>query len=202
MSYKLYAKQYKAPQELVAHLKSKNLTINDEQRAIALLSSISYYRFKIYLYPLLNPESGYYQPKASFEQGLELYRFDDELRDLIYSIIGRIEIKFIVCNHNLHYLFKIQKTSFLTTTKIIIYMLHQDYKPLKMNRLYLILVMLQLINKSLCLSENIKNELESLFAKYPTAKDKSHSAGFPNNWEMIQFGVNLLNRLITPIHRI
>lgn len=91
MSYIPYSKPYKSAQDIINILKTRQLRILDEPKAKSTLSDINYYRFKIYLRPLMN--SSQFNPNYTFEDGLALYRFDDALRDLLFSIIGRMEIK-------------------------------------------------------------------------------------------------------------
>lgn len=96
MPYSLYSKPYRQPIDLVNDLKIKNLIFKDEVAAKKLLSQISYYHFKIYLHPMLdlngtNPK--YYCSGSYFESGVELYRFDEDLRVLMFKSIARIEVK-------------------------------------------------------------------------------------------------------------
>ena len=93
MAYSLYSKPYKTPSELLTHLQEKGLQIEDIPRAEKYLENISYYRFKIYLVPFYSSVKNCYQAGSHFENGVELYRFDDELRDFLFSVIGRVEIK-------------------------------------------------------------------------------------------------------------
>jgi abortive infection bacteriophage resistance protein len=74
-------------------MQNKGLTINNINDAENLLKNINYYRFKIYLFPYLNSTSNLYHQGHSFEDGVQLYRFDEELRGILFSIIGKIEIK-------------------------------------------------------------------------------------------------------------
>ncbi len=92
MPHTIYIKPFKNENELIIFLKSKKLPINDEQKARKLLKDISYYRFKSYMHPFkdINKE---FDGSVSFEDIEQLYRFDDELRDILFSIIGRLEIK-------------------------------------------------------------------------------------------------------------
>lgn len=92
----LYSKPYRTPADLVNDLKSKHLEFIDEAEAENTLSQISYYHFKIYLHPLLDPASPggkHYREDEYFEYGLELYRFDEKLRALLFGIIARLEVK-------------------------------------------------------------------------------------------------------------
>ncbi len=93
MSYQLYDKPYKTPSDLVTHLMNKGLAIADRPSAEALLGRVSYYRFKIYLLPFLDSNTGQYAQGSTIQDGIDLYRFDDALRDMLFSIIGRLEIK-------------------------------------------------------------------------------------------------------------
>lgn len=93
MPYQLYNKPYCAPRDLVTHIENQGLTIQDKVMAESLLSDINYYRFKIYLKPFFNQADNQFHAGTTFENGVELYRFDDELRDILFSFIGRVEIK-------------------------------------------------------------------------------------------------------------
>ncbi|KKF38513.1 MULTISPECIES: Abi family protein [Hafnia] len=92
----LYSKPYRTPADLVSDLKHKKLEFLDETEAENTLSQISYYHFKIYLHPLLDPASPNgknYRKDEYFEYGLELYRFDEKLRVLLFGVIARLEVK-------------------------------------------------------------------------------------------------------------
>ncbi len=93
MPYNLYTKPYQTPADLVFYMRAKGLTVNDELKAINFLESVNYYRFKIYLWPFLDQSLDSYHQGASFEKGVELYRFDEGLRNLLFLCISRIEIK-------------------------------------------------------------------------------------------------------------
>lgn len=96
MPYSLYSKPYRQPIDLINDLKAKQLLFRNEAIAEKILSQISYYHFKIYLHPMLdlngtNPKI--YRPNSFFESGIELYRFDEELRILMFKAIAKIEVK-------------------------------------------------------------------------------------------------------------
>lgn len=95
MPYTLYSKPYKSPADLVVDQISKGLDVPANQQALAVetLTNINYYRFKIYLVPLIDPATDRYKSGASFKDALDLYRFDEELRTLLFSVIARIEVK-------------------------------------------------------------------------------------------------------------
>ncbi len=92
----LYNKPYRTPADLICDLKNKKLEFLDEAEAEKTLSQISYYHFKIYLHPLLDPTSSggkHYKKDEYFEYGVELYRFDEKLRTLLFGVIARLEVK-------------------------------------------------------------------------------------------------------------
>lgn len=93
MKYTLYDKPYKSPAEIVEMLSRKGLTIEDEKIAIEFLSNINFYRFKIYLHPFYDTSSKTYIKSSKFDSGIEIYRFDEELRKILFSIISKIEVK-------------------------------------------------------------------------------------------------------------
>lgn len=94
MAYTLYNKPYQSPQQLIQTLQSKNIVFTNVPAAEKILSDINYYKFKMYLHPFFDPSTPKkYYNGTKFEDALELYRFDDKLRDILFSIIGRIEIK-------------------------------------------------------------------------------------------------------------
>lgn len=96
MPYSLFAKPYRTPSDLIQDLKAKNLSFKNELAAEKLLSQISYYHFKIYLHPLIDkngPNKKHYMNNTFFETGVELYRFDEELRSLMFKVIAKIEVK-------------------------------------------------------------------------------------------------------------
>ncbi|QEN04081.1 Abi family protein [Thiospirochaeta perfilievii] len=90
---KIYDKPYKSAKQLVDFLLDYKLNISNHESAESFLSKINYHRFKIYLKPLWDKNNNCYNSDYTFEDAIELYRFDDELRDLLFTIIGRIEIK-------------------------------------------------------------------------------------------------------------
>jgi abortive infection bacteriophage resistance protein len=79
----------------VAEQIAKGLDVPADQNALAIatLTNINYYRFKIYLVPLIDMTTDRYKYGASFKDALDLYRFDEELRSLLFSVIARIEVK-------------------------------------------------------------------------------------------------------------
>jgi abortive infection bacteriophage resistance protein len=81
-------------------LKSRGLIVADEDKAREILMDIGYYRLGFYLfpfeksYPELRNRTHEYVNGASFEDAVNLYYFDFDLRLLLMRYINRIEIAF------------------------------------------------------------------------------------------------------------
>ena len=89
-----YSKTYSSPAQLVSLLQSRGLLIENATRTENYLRHIGYYRFSAYLYPLLTipKENHVFKPGATFNQALDMYRFDRHLRLLMFNEIEKIEI--------------------------------------------------------------------------------------------------------------
>lgn len=143
-NYTPYTKPYQTPQQLITTLQSKNLIVQNVQDAVEVLSNINYYKFKIYLHPFLDPTvPKKYITGTKFEDALELYRFDDKLRDILFSIIGRIEIKLKT---------KLDKAISSFTNDIFWYLDSQYYK---FNKLYEVNSLLNKLNNSFISSQEV-----------------------------------------------
>jgi len=93
MNKKQYLKQPLTVQEHIELLKLRGLHINNEERATRYLQNISYYHLSGYMYPfLIDKKQHLYKPNSSFDDIINLYCFDRELRVLIFSTIEKIEI--------------------------------------------------------------------------------------------------------------
>ena len=78
--------------EQINNLKELGLTIEDEALANSFLNDVSYFRF-IKAYSLgLKLKNGNYNPNVTFNQLRELYLFNSNFRQLIFSQIERIEV--------------------------------------------------------------------------------------------------------------
>jgi len=74
-------------------LKDRGLAIENEDKALHLLTSISYYRLSGYWYPLLQDKQHHiFKKESSFETAFKLYCFDRKLRKLILSELEKIEV--------------------------------------------------------------------------------------------------------------
>jgi abortive infection bacteriophage resistance protein len=80
--------------EQIETLKKRGLLFNDEAKAAHYLSNISYYRLRAYTYPFQDNKDGNHPfvTKVSFEEIIDLYVFDRQLRLLIFDGIEKIEI--------------------------------------------------------------------------------------------------------------
>ena len=89
-----YTKTYTSPAQLTALLQSRGLRIENVARTEAYLRHIGYYRFSAYLYPLLSmpKENHVFKSGSSFNQALDMYRFDKHLRLLMFNEIEKIEV--------------------------------------------------------------------------------------------------------------
>lgn len=86
-----YNKQPLSFQEQLTLLKSRGLIVNDEDKALSYLKEISYYRLSAYFLPYLSAKNTF-ESNISFEQIIQTYFFDRELRLLVFDCIERIEI--------------------------------------------------------------------------------------------------------------
>lgn len=78
----------------ISLLRQRGLSIADEARAAHYLSNISYYRLRAYTYPFqdnTNPEHLFVKP-VSFDEIIQLYVFDRQLRLLVFNALEKIEI--------------------------------------------------------------------------------------------------------------
>lgn len=80
------------PQQ-ITKLQNKGLTISDISYASNVLTSINYYRLSGYwLY--YETSRDVIRPGTTFEQVMDMYYFDRDLRSLIFEGISRFEVTF------------------------------------------------------------------------------------------------------------
>ncbi|HEY5507154.1 MAG TPA: Abi family protein [Paludibacter sp.] len=78
----------------IEKLKERGLLFDDKTNAEHYLSNISYYRLRAYTYPFQdnnNPEHPFIKT-ITFEQIIQLYVFDRQLRLLLFNAIEKIEV--------------------------------------------------------------------------------------------------------------
>lgn len=86
-----YEKPHLSYHEQIQLLKNRNLIINDEDYALQKLKHISYYRLSAYFIPFYS-QKDIFTKGTTFDDIIELYHFDKELRILTFSAIEKIEI--------------------------------------------------------------------------------------------------------------
>lgn len=90
----IFPKKAKTFEQQISLLKSRGLKIEDEKRAMHILSNISYYRLSAYLltFQKYNDPDHSFMQWASFEKVVTLYAFDRQLRGVLLDSIERIEV--------------------------------------------------------------------------------------------------------------
>ncbi len=79
------------PEQQVEIMRGRGLIIADESDAIAFLSMVNYYRFGFYAYCFQNPKDVFIA-NTKFEEIVKFYKFNEEIRQLLFNYIGKIEI--------------------------------------------------------------------------------------------------------------
>lgn len=88
-----FSKRPKEIADQIALLRSRGLTINDEQAAAHYLRHLNYFRLSGYWLPFeISHNPHQFQMGTTFEDVLNLYIFDRELRLLVLDAIERIEV--------------------------------------------------------------------------------------------------------------
>lgn len=88
-----FTKPPKTFQEQLGLLESRGMVIADRESANHYLKHLNYYRLRGYWLPReANPQSHQFKPGTTFEDVLNLYIFDRELRLLVIDAIERIEV--------------------------------------------------------------------------------------------------------------
>ncbi|ADR33921.1 Abi family protein [Sulfuricurvum kujiense DSM 16994] len=86
-----YNKPHLSYQNQIDLLKNRGLIIHDEAYAITKLKHISYFRLSAYFLPFQSAKDTF-DHGITFEQIIDLYHFDKELRLLTFGAIEKIEI--------------------------------------------------------------------------------------------------------------
>lgn len=91
---KTFHKKFLSVSEQLTLLKERGLQIENDERAKDYLKHIGYFRLSAYFYPLLQtPEDQHlYKAGSTFNQVLDMYRFDRKLRLLLFNEIEKIEV--------------------------------------------------------------------------------------------------------------
>ncbi len=92
-----YSKKTLSIDDQIIKLKSRGLIIKDQNIAHHFLSNISYYRLRAYTYPFQNNEGTaeyhhFIRKDIQFEQIIDIYTLDRELRSLVFTAIEEVEV--------------------------------------------------------------------------------------------------------------
>lgn len=79
-------------QSLLQHLQARGLTIHNQAEAIVALQTIGYYRLLIYMRSIQDPRTSRFLAGSTFQNVLDLYNFDRQLRLLCLDAIEKIEV--------------------------------------------------------------------------------------------------------------
>ncbi|MDE6111956.1 MAG: Abi family protein [Bacteroidales bacterium] len=86
-------KKARTIQEQIVLLRDRGLQIKEERIAASYLEHISYYRLKGYWWNMQeNLEQHIFKPGSCFEDVIERYNFDRELRQILFDAIEVIEV--------------------------------------------------------------------------------------------------------------
>ncbi len=96
-AHTLHTMRYTKPplkiSQIISLLKSRNLLINDEERAAKHLKNISYFRLTGYMYHLQEKDGSHlFFDDTTFNDIILHYKFDEKLRSLISIYLERIEL--------------------------------------------------------------------------------------------------------------
>lgn len=87
-----YNKKPTTFEEQIKILKSRNLIINDEDKAIDILSRVNYYRLSAYM--LSFKSNDVFFDGCTLEDIYDIYFFDKKLRNLLVAVLESMEIEF------------------------------------------------------------------------------------------------------------
>jgi abortive infection bacteriophage resistance protein len=88
-----YTKQTLTLIQQIETLKQRGLIIDDEAEALTILDRTSYFRLADYWRPMeVDKTSHIFKPNTHFNDILTIYRFDTELKQIIFNAILQIEI--------------------------------------------------------------------------------------------------------------
>lgn len=79
--------------DIINLLKSRGLVINYESEALEFFKRVSYFRLANYLHPMEKDKVNHiFKPNSNFENAINLYNFDRDLRLLLFSAVQSMEI--------------------------------------------------------------------------------------------------------------
>lgn len=78
--------------EIISLLKERGLIIEDDNKAKNYLKVISYFRLANYFHPMERDKVLHlFKPDSYFENAVDLYEFDSELRSFTFSAVQTVE---------------------------------------------------------------------------------------------------------------
>jgi len=87
-----YSKPHLPYEDQLDLLIRRGLACSDRAGTLYWLKRIGYYRLSAYFIPFKDATTGNFRPGTTFEQIIDLYRFDADLRRLVREALDRIEI--------------------------------------------------------------------------------------------------------------
>ena len=86
-----YTKPAKSYIDQLSHLKQMGLVVKNDKRALRYLETVGYYRLRGYMVPFFeSPAIHKFKKNTTIDNVLDLYKFDRELRILVFSAIETI----------------------------------------------------------------------------------------------------------------
>lgn len=88
-----YTKQPLDYADILSLLKSRCLVVSDENKALECLKRVSYFRLANYFHPMEKDKVNHiFKPNSQFDNAIDLYNFDRDLRMLLFSAVQSLEI--------------------------------------------------------------------------------------------------------------
>ena len=89
-----FNKTYQSSTDIITLLQQRGLDIDNPERVEHYIRNIGYYRLSAYLYPFLQQpkEAHRYKTGSTFQDVLNLYRFDKKLRLFLFNEIEKVEV--------------------------------------------------------------------------------------------------------------
>ena len=85
-------KEYKSNKELIDYLMSKNVIVNDKEKALKNIEKYSYYSIINGYKAIFKNENNEYKENTSFEEIFALYEFDKNIKAIFLKYILEIEV--------------------------------------------------------------------------------------------------------------
>ena len=90
-----FTKQAISYNDQLSHLEQLGLIIKDKKKALNYLETVGYYRLRGYMVPFFeSPSIHKFKQGITFENILDLYKFDRELRILVFLLLKKLKSLF------------------------------------------------------------------------------------------------------------